>query len=101
VPIDRLVEYLMLIQDIANKSGLTKPVVGHAGDGNVHPMILYEKDDPKSREIANSVFEEICRYAISVGGSVTGEHGVGVQKVRLFREQLEAHDAIDALELMK
>jgi glycolate oxidase subunit GlcD len=101
VPIDRLVEYLMLIQDVAKKSGLTIPVVGHAGDGNVHPMILYEKDDPKSREIANSVFEEICRYAISVGGSVTGEHGVGVQKVRLFREQLEAHDGIDALELMK
>jgi glycolate oxidase len=101
VPIDKLVDFLTMVRVLAKKSGLLIPVVGHAGDGNVHPMIVYDKDDPKSREAANSVFEEICRYAISVGGSVTGEHGVGIQKVRLFREQLTAHDGLDSLALMK
>jgi glycolate oxidase subunit GlcD len=101
VPIDRLVEYLALVKNLSSKYGLKIPVVGHAGDGNVHPMILYDRDDPASREKATEVFEEICRYAISVGGSVTGEHGVGAQKIGLFREQLMAHSGEEALRLMK
>jgi glycolate oxidase len=101
VPIDRLAEYLTWVKQLAEKYSLTISVVGHAGDGNVHPTILYDKEDPKMRDAANSAFEEICRHAISMGGSVTGEHGVGIQKVRLFREQLAAHDGLEALRLMK
>ena len=101
VPIDRLAEYLRFIQEVAARHGVRMPVVGHAGDGNVHPALLYDKADPHGREAATAAFEEICRYAIRVGGSVTGEHGVGSQKVALFREQLEAHGGADALRLMK
>lgn len=101
VPIDRLAEFLSFVKDLSAKSSLSVPVVGHAGDGNVHPIILYDKENPKERELANTVFEEICRYAIKVGGSVTGEHGVGTQKVSLFKEQLAAHDGLEGLRLMK
>jgi glycolate oxidase len=101
VPIDRLSDYLKLVKEVASKYGIRIPVNGHAGDGNVHPVILYDKSDPASREKANLAFEEICRRAIAMGGSITGEHGVGVQKPKFLREQLVAHDAQEALRLMK
>ncbi len=101
VPIDRLGEYLMKVKETASKHGLRILVNGHAGDGNVHPVILYDADDKKSRAAALRAFEEICRYGISIGGSVTGEHGVGAQKAKLLREQLEAHEGKEALRLMK
>ena len=101
VPIDFLAEYLRFVKEVAARHQVQIPVVGHAGDGNVHPAILYDKADPKSREAAAAAFEEICQYAIRVGGSVTGEHGVGSQKVALFRAQLEAHGGGDSLRLMK
>jgi glycolate oxidase len=101
VPIDRLGEYLMKVKETASKHGLKILVNGHAGDGNVHPVILYDEDDAKSRAAANRAFEEICRYGISIGGSITGEHGVGAMKVKLLREQMKAHDGEEALRLMK
>ena len=101
VPIDRLGEYLKLVKEVASKYGLKIPVNGHAGDGNVHPLILYDKSDPASREKANLAYEEICRRAIAMGGSVTGEHGVGKQKPKFLREQLVAHGGQEALRLMK
>jgi glycolate oxidase subunit GlcD len=101
IPIDKLAEYFQLVKSIAAKYKLRIPVNGHAGDGNVHPLILFDKDDSQSRARATSAFEEICRYAISVGGSITGEHGVGVQKSKFLREQLVSHDGREALRLMK
>jgi FAD/FMN-containing dehydrogenase len=76
-------------------------VNGHAGDGNVHPTILYDKSDEKSKEAANLAYEELCRKAIAMGGSVTAEHGVGIQKAKFLREQLLAHEGAEALRLMK
>ena len=67
----------------------------------MHPTILYDKADLKSRKAAFVAFKEICKYAIRVGGTVTGEHGVGVQKVSLFRQQLVAHKAEEGLRMMK
>jgi glycolate oxidase len=101
LPIDQMTDYLIKVKDVARKYRLRIPVNGHAGDGNVHPVILYDKSDRKSRDAAFRAFEEICRYGISAGGSVTGEHGVGAQKARLMREQLEAHGGKEALRLMK
>jgi len=101
VPIDRLGDYLVKVKEVASKHGLRILVNGHAGDGNVHPVILYDEHDKKSRAAAFRAFEEICRYGISIGGSVTGEHGVGAQKAKLLREQLVAHGGKEALRLMK
>jgi len=101
VPIDRLGDYLKFVKEVAARHGIRIPVNGHAGDGNVHPTILYDKDDEKSRGEAKLAFEELCRKAIEMGGSVTAEHGVGVQKIRFLREQLLAHEGGEALRLMK
>jgi glycolate oxidase len=101
VPIDRLGDYLMKVKEAASKHGLRILVNGHAGDGNVHPVILYDEDDAGSRTAALRAFEEICRYGISLGGSITGEHGVGAQKAKLLKEQFKAHDGEEALRLMK
>jgi glycolate oxidase len=101
VPIDRLGAYMKKVKEIAANHALRILVNGHAGDGNVHPVILYDEDDKESRAAARKAFEEICRYGISIGGSVTGEHGVGSQKAKLLREQLIAHEGREALRLMK
>lgn len=101
VPIDRLAEYLGLVKEIGMRLNLRIPTLGHAGDGNVHPTILFDRADPASRAAATTAFEELCRYAIRVGGTITGEHGIGVQKVALMREQMKAHGAEEALRLMK
>jgi len=101
VPIDALGEYLRFVKEVAARHGLKIPVNGHAGDGNVHPTILYEKADEGSRAAANLAYEELCRKAIALGGSVSAEHGVGVQKIRFLREQFLAHEGEEALRLMK
>ncbi len=101
VPIEKLSNYLESVKDVAAKYGVKIPVGGHAGDGNVHPSILYERNDRKSEELAERVFAELCRIAISVGGSITGEHGVGIQKAKLLREQLSEHGGEEALRVMK
>jgi glycolate oxidase subunit GlcD len=101
LPIDKLGEYLKFVKEVASNRGIRIPVNGHAGDGNVHPTILYDKSDEKSKEAANLAYEELCRKAIAMGGSVTAEHGVGVQKTKFLREQLLAHEGAEALRLMK
>jgi len=101
VPIERLAEYLGLVKETARRLGLRIPTLGHAGDGNVHPTILFDRANPASQRAATAALEELCRYAIRVGGTVTGEHGIGVQKASLMREQMEAHGGQEGLRLMK
>ena len=63
----------------------------HAGDGNMHPIILFNSHVPEELERAKAAGEDILNYCISVGGSITGEHGVGMEKNelmdRLFRAE--------------
>jgi glycolate oxidase len=101
IPLDKLGDYLRKVKDVASKHHLLIPVVGHAGDGNVHPVILYDGNDKVSAASAAEAYEEICRYAIGAGGSVSGEHGIGIQKAKLLREQLQSHDGAESLRLMK
>lgn len=98
VPIDRLVDYLEYVEEVARKYGLRIPTGGHAGDGNVHPAILY---DENTKDIADRAFADICNYAIEVGGSVTGEHGVGEQKIEFADSQLRKSNGPEVLELMR
>jgi len=101
VPLDKLSEYLSLVRQISKKFNIRIPVGGHAGDGNLHPIILYDKASEESARAAMLAFGEICSYAIQVGGSVTGEHGIGEQKIGFALEQLKAHGAGNSVELMK
>jgi glycolate oxidase len=101
VPIGKLEDYLNHVQAISKKYNVRIVVHGHAGDGNVHPLLLYDKNDRQSTENARKAFEDICNYAIEQGGTTTGEHGIGMQKVAFLRRQLEKHGGEEPLRIMK
>jgi len=80
VPISKITELLVGIQDIAKRHGLVVATYGHAGDGNLHPQILYDEYKPEQVEKMEKVEEDLFRLAISLKGTLTGEHGIGLSK---------------------
>jgi len=97
VPVPLLPTLLAGIVDIANRTGLEIPVVAHAGDGNTHPIVVYDAADPESTGRANEAFDQIMTLAISLGGTITGEHGVG----RLKRAHLPAQLGEDVMDVTR
>lgn len=97
VPRTQIASTLNLIRDIAEKYGLLISNIFHAGDGNLHPIILFDKRKTGDLQKAIKAGEEILAHCISVGGSVTGEHGVGMEKVGLMDKQFSG----DTLGLMQ
>ncbi|MGJ9412954.1 FAD-binding oxidoreductase [Aeromicrobium sp. CF4.19] len=85
VPRGRVVDLLAHVEEVAADVGLTIGVFGHAGDGNMHPTIVFDEADPASRAAATRAFESITARALDLGGTITGEHGVG----RLKRDWLQ------------
>lgn len=84
VPRSRLPKVLGLIQEIARKHGLTISNIFHAGDGNLHPIILFNARKPGDLEKAKLAGDEILEVCVTEGGTITGEHGVGMEKNELF-----------------
>ncbi len=84
VPRSKLAPVLERINEIGREFGLQITNVFHAGDGNVHPIFLY--DDRDEAQVQNTLHaaEKILQYCIDVGGTLTGEHGVGVEKLHLM-----------------
>jgi glycolate oxidase len=87
-PVPRLPELLSGIAAVADRHAVEIPVVAHAGDGNTHPIVVYDRGDPAARDRAYRAFEEIMQLAISLGGTITGEHGVGRAKKAALPAQL-------------
>jgi glycolate oxidase len=81
IPRKRLAEVLSAIADMERKYGLRCANVFHAGDGNLHPLILYDANSPGELERTEAFGAEILELSIAVGGTITGEHGVGIEKV--------------------
>ncbi|MDQ2586812.1 FAD-binding oxidoreductase [Saccharothrix yanglingensis] len=80
VPRSRVVDLVVGVEEIAARHDVLVGVVGHAGDGNLHPVIVVDQADPSSVERGRAVFDEIMRLGLSLGGTCTGEHGVGTLK---------------------
>lgn len=80
VPRTRLVELLDGVEKLTAEHGVPVGVVGHAGDGNMHPVIVVDRADPASVRRGRTVFDEIMRLALALGGTCTGEHGIGLLK---------------------
>ncbi|MDK1347017.1 FAD-linked oxidase C-terminal domain-containing protein [Streptomyces sp. 378] len=80
VPRSRLAEMLEGVDRIAEKYRLTIGVVAHAGDGNTHPTVCFDPADPDESRRARESFDEIMGLGLELGGTITGEHGVGVLK---------------------
>lgn len=80
IPRSRLPEVLRRIRQLEQDSGLTIGNVFHAGDGNLHPLVCYDDAVEGQAELAAQVASEILSYCLDVGGSLTGEHGIGADK---------------------
>ncbi|HXX36764.1 MAG TPA: FAD-linked oxidase C-terminal domain-containing protein [bacterium] len=85
VPRSRLPEVLRSVQRIAAREGLTLANMFHAGDGNLHPLIVFDARVPGESERVIRVGEEILRLCVDAGGTITGEHGVGFEKNNYMR----------------
>jgi glycolate oxidase len=90
VPVPALPELLAGVAEISARHRVEVPVVAHAGDGNTHPNILYDPTDPDSRARAELAFAEIMELAITLGGTISGEHGIGRTKKAALPSQLGA-----------
>ena len=87
VPRSKLPEVIERIAEICGKYKLRITNVFHAGDGNVHPVLMYDEADEAFGEAGRlEASAEILRYCVSIGGSVTGEHGVGIEKLPYLRD---------------
>ena len=87
IPLGKLGEVLVAIAQICDKHGLKVANIFHAGDGNLHPLVLYDANDAAQAERAEKAGEEILELCVAVGGCLTGEHGVGIEKRDLMRVQ--------------
>ena len=101
VPIAAVPDMLARIEQIASKHDILIANIAHIGDGNLHPLLIAEPGDTAARDRAKLAFEEILTEALDLGGTVTGEHGVGLLKrAGLSRELspavLEMHRAVKA-----
>ena len=80
VPRSKLPKYLEEVDKIAKKYGVKIPCFGHTGDGNVHTNVMVDGNDPKQVEIGHKAIEEIFKMTIEIGGTLSGEHGIGLSK---------------------
>ena len=92
IPRKKLPEVLTRMAALSAKIGLRVANVFHAGDGNLHPLILYDANKPGELERAEELGAEILRLCVAVGGVLTGEHGVGVEKRDLMPEMFNESD---------
>jgi len=80
VPRARVPDLLRAIERIAAANGVRVATFGHAGDGNLHPNLIFDRDDPKAAQLTHVVRDDIFRAALEMGGTVTGEHGIGMAR---------------------
>ena len=99
VPISRLADCLLETKADADATGLVTPIVGHVGDGNFHLCVAFDPEAPGEREKAEALAQRISLRAIAMGGTCTGEHGIGVHKLEALKA--EHGDAVDLMRTIK
>lgn len=80
VPRSQLVAAVRGFQELARKYNLSIPIMGHSGDGNLHPTILFDERDPAETERVSKCIDEMFEVALKLGGTLSGEHGIGICK---------------------
>lgn len=96
VPRSRIADMVSSLGELSRRYGLPIPSFGHAGDGNLHVNIMYDKDNVRETEDARSAVRELFEKVLEMGGTISGEHGIGITKV----PYLEMEVSRPALELM-
>lgn len=99
VPVSKLPYTLRRIGELSKEHGLEVANVFHAGDGNMHPLILFNANTPGDLERAEAFGADILRLCVDVGGCLTGEHGVGIEKRDLMTKQYTADDMAIQMEI--
>ncbi|MFO0585431.1 MAG: FAD-linked oxidase C-terminal domain-containing protein [Anaeromyxobacter sp.] len=92
IPRSEIARTLREIQRLADEAGLRVANVFHAGDGNLHPLVLYDASRPGEEERAAKLGGDILRLCVRLGGSITGEHGVGAEKAAYMADQFGEDD---------
>jgi glycolate oxidase len=100
VPIPRIPDLVLAVEEVARARTTTIPVIGHAGDGNFHPLVTFDADDPDATARAEQAFDDVMDAALALGGTVTGEHGIGSLKARHLGAQL-GPDVLDLTRRIK
>ena len=99
VPISRLADCMLETKADADATGLAAPIVGHVGDGNFHLCVLFDSSDPGQRGQAEGLAKRISLRAIAMGGTCTGEHGIGMHKLEAL--VAEHGEAVDLMRTIK
>ena len=100
VPISRLADCILETRADVERSGLVCPIVGHVGDGNFHLLVLFDPHDAGERAKAEALAQRVSLRAIGMGGTCTGEHGVGIHKLEAVRTE-HGDDAVDLMRAIK
>jgi len=87
VPISNLVQTIKFAEEEIKKYGLQAPMVGHVGDGNFHVAIIYDPENKESYKIIRDFSNKLINKALSLEGTITGEHGIGIQKKEYLLKQ--------------
>jgi len=97
VPVSYLTSAIKKVMEISEGNRVQIAVLAHAGDGNLHPLVLCDQRDKEEMERVEKAMDEIVDYAMSVGGTLSGEHGIGIAKAKYLPRQLSG----TALEMMR
>jgi glycolate oxidase len=92
IPLSHLPHVLDTITEICTRYGLRVANIFHAGDGNLHPLVMYDANKPGEIAKAEAAGAEILKLCVQVGGCLSGEHGVGIEKRDLMRTQFTDED---------
>ena len=88
VPVGRLADLIRAGEEISSRRGVEMTMSGHGGDGNLHPCVFFDRADPESRLRAEAAFADLVDVALAMGGTITGEHGVGSLKREFLVQEL-------------
>jgi glycolate oxidase len=88
VPVSVLTTTINKVKEICARNQVQVAVLAHAGDGNLHPLILFDQRDARELARVEKSMDEIVAYALSVGGTLSGEHGIGISKAKYLPQQL-------------
>ncbi len=97
VPPDRIPELIKRVKDLAQIYDLTIVIIGHAGDGNLHPSVLTDRNNPEHYALAEKAIAKIFSAALELGGTVSGEHGIGLEKKKFLKYAMPS----EAVRLLK
>jgi glycolate oxidase len=100
VPVSQIPQMIARVRAIARKYGLLIPIFGHAGDGNLHPNILCDRADAEEVARVREAAREIFETAVALGGTLSGEHGIGVLKKQFMHLDL-GDDALSVMRRIK